>query len=68
MTAPARPATTIRIFIATKTPATATIAVATSALRCLRSEMDSGQIRKVWRQLLAAGKGAARVAWESARK
>jgi uncharacterized protein len=41
---------------------------AVALLRCLRSEMDSGQVRKIWRQLLAAGKGAAWVVWESAQK
>lgn len=41
---------------------------AVALLRCLRSEMDAGQVRKVWQQLLAVGKGAAWVVWENARK
>jgi len=34
-------------------------------LRCLRAEADHDRIRKVFRQLLATGKEAARIAWQS---
>jgi predicted GTPase len=34
-------------------------------LRCLRAEADRDRIRKVFRQLLATGKEAARVAWRA---
>jgi predicted GTPase len=37
-------------------------------LRCLRAEVDTGKVRKVFHQLLAAGKEAARVAWQKLRK
>jgi predicted GTPase len=33
-------------------------------LRCLRAEADRDRIRKVFRQMLAAGKEATRIAWE----
>jgi predicted GTPase len=35
-----------------------------SVLRCLRAEPDRGKVLKVFRQLLAAGKGLVRAAWE----
>jgi predicted GTPase len=34
-------------------------------LRCLRAEADRDRIRKVFRQLLATGKEAARIAWQA---
>ncbi|HLW65176.1 MAG TPA: GTPase [Gemmataceae bacterium] len=37
-------------------------------LRCLQAEADEGKIQKVFQQLLAAGKEAARAAWEHATK
>ena len=33
-------------------------------LRCLRAEKDAGKIRKVFNQMLAAGKAAAQIAWQ----
>jgi predicted GTPase len=33
-------------------------------LRCLRAEVNKERMRKVFRQLLATGKAAARIAWE----
>ena len=41
---------------------------AVAMLRVLRSEIDTGKIRKVFDQLLAAGKETARILWESATK
>jgi predicted GTPase len=41
---------------------------AVAMLRCLRAEIDTGKIRKVFAQLLAAGKQAATILWESATK
>ena len=32
-------------------------------LRCLRAEKDAGKIRKVFNQMLEAGKAAAQIAW-----
>lgn len=40
---------------------------AVALLRCLRAEVDTGKVWKVFEQLLAAGKEAARVVWRSAR-
>ena len=37
-------------------------------LRCLQAEADEGKIQRVFQQLLAVGKEAARVAWEHAAK
>jgi uncharacterized protein len=37
-------------------------------LRCLRAEADAGKVKKVFSQLLAAGRQTARVLWESYRK
>jgi uncharacterized protein len=37
---------------------------AVAMLRCLRAEVDERKIRKVFEQLLAAGKGAATVLWK----
>ncbi len=34
-------------------------------LRCLRAEADRDRVRKVFRQLLATGKEAARIAWQA---
>jgi predicted GTPase len=34
-------------------------------LRCLRAEVNKDKVRKVFRQLLATGKEAARIAWQS---
>ena len=34
-------------------------------LRCLRAETDTGKVRKVFHQLLAAAKEMARVAWQN---
>jgi predicted GTPase len=41
---------------------------AVAMLRVLRSEIDTGKIRKVFDQFLAAGKETARILWESATK
>jgi predicted GTPase len=35
---------------------------AVALLRCLRAELDQGQVRRVFRQLLSAGRGVAKVA------
>jgi predicted GTPase len=35
-------------------------------LRCLQAETDAGKIQKIFQQLLAAGKEAARMVWENA--
>jgi predicted GTPase len=40
---------------------------AVALLRCLRAEADTGKVRRVFEQLLSAGKEAARVIWQSAR-
>jgi predicted GTPase len=37
-------------------------------LRCLQTEADEGKIQKIFQQLVAAGKEAARLAWEHATK
>jgi hypothetical protein len=37
-------------------------------LRCLRAEADRDRIRKVFRQMLATGKEAARIVWEAINK
>jgi predicted GTPase len=37
-------------------------------LRCLRAEKDAGKIRRVFHQMLAAGKGIAQILWESAKQ
>jgi predicted GTPase len=37
---------------------------AVAFLRCLRAETDTGKVRKVFHQLLAAGKEMARIIWE----
>ena len=34
-------------------------------LRCLKAETDAGKVRKVFHQMLAAGKEAARITWQS---
>ena len=34
-------------------------------LRCLRAEKDAGKIRKVFNQMLAAGKAAATIMWQN---
>jgi predicted GTPase len=34
-------------------------------LRCLKAETDAGKVRKVFHQMLAAGKEAAKVTWQS---
>ncbi len=36
---------------------------AVALLRCLRAEIDAGKIRKVFWQMLAAGKELVKVAW-----
>jgi uncharacterized protein len=41
---------------------------AVAMLRCLRADVDARKIRKVFDQLLAAGKEAATVLWESGKK
>ncbi len=41
---------------------------AVAMLRCLRAEIDTGKVRKVFRQLLAAGKKALPVVWEGLAK
>ena len=41
---------------------------AVALLRCLRAEADTGKVRKVFRQLLAAGTQAAQVVWAQAKK
>ena len=33
-------------------------------LRCLRAEKDAGKIRKVFNQMLEAGKAAAQITWK----
>ena len=33
-------------------------------LRCLRAEKDAGKIRKVFSQMLEAGKAAAQITWK----
>jgi hypothetical protein len=33
-------------------------------LRCLRGEADTGKVRKVFQQLLAVAREAARIAWD----
>jgi predicted GTPase len=38
---------------------------AVGLLRCLRDEADAGKVKKVFEQLLAAGKQAAKILWES---
>jgi hypothetical protein len=38
---------------------------AVAFLRCLKSEADAGKIRKVFQQMLAAGKEAAKVLWQA---
>jgi predicted GTPase len=37
-------------------------------LRCLRAEADAGKIRKLFHQLLAAGKEMARIAWQGLKR
>jgi predicted GTPase len=39
---------------------------AVAFLRCLRAEIDTGKVRKVFSQLLAAGKEAAKIVWQAA--
>jgi hypothetical protein len=34
-------------------------------LRCLRAEIDTGKVRKVFHQLLGAGKELVRVVWQN---
>jgi predicted GTPase len=41
---------------------------AVALLRVLRAEVDTGKVRKVFDQLLAAGKQTARILWETATK
>jgi predicted GTPase len=41
---------------------------AVALLRCLRAEVNKDLVRKVFRQLLATGKEAARIAWEKAKQ
>lgn len=41
---------------------------AVALLRCLKSEADTGKVRKVFEQLLAAGKEAAKILWEASKK
>jgi predicted GTPase len=41
---------------------------AVAFLRCLRAEMDTGKVRKVFSQLLASAKEAAKVVWRLATK
>jgi hypothetical protein len=41
---------------------------AVAFLRCLRAETDTGKVRKVFSQLLAAAKEAAKVVWEAAKR
>ncbi len=36
---------------------------AVALLRCLRAEIDTGKVRKVFHQLLAAGKGLVKAVW-----
>jgi predicted GTPase len=43
-------------------------AQAVAFLRCLRAEADTGKVRKVFSQLLAAGQQAAKLLWQSAAK
>ena len=40
---------------------------AVALLRCLRAEIDTGKVRKVFRQMLAAGKELVKVAWQMKR-
>jgi hypothetical protein len=39
---------------------------AVALLRCLRAEIDTGKVRKVFQQLAAAGKELVRVVWDAA--
>jgi len=41
---------------------------AVALLRCLRREMDTGQIKKVFQQFLAVGKEAVKIWWERRKK
>jgi hypothetical protein len=41
---------------------------AVALLRCLRAEVDTGKIRRIFSQLLAAGKGTVQALWDIARK
>jgi predicted GTPase len=41
---------------------------AVALLRCLRKELDTGQIKKVFQQFLAAGKEAVKIWWEKTKK
>ena len=36
---------------------------AVALLRCLRTEIDTGKVRKVFQQMLAAGAHAAQIFW-----
>jgi predicted GTPase len=38
---------------------------AVAFLRCLKAETDTGKVRKVFQQLLAAGRGAVKVLWQA---
>jgi hypothetical protein len=41
---------------------------AVALLRCLRAEVDTGKVRRVFEQVLAGGKETLKVLWEAARK
>jgi predicted GTPase len=41
---------------------------AVALLRCLRREMDTGQVKKVFQQFLAVGKEAAKIWWQKTKK
>jgi small GTP-binding protein len=41
---------------------------AVALLRCLRREMDTGQVKKVFQQFLTAGKEAVRIWWQKTKK
>ncbi len=41
---------------------------AVALLRCLRREMDTGQVKKVFQQFLAAGKEAVKIWWQKTKK
>ena len=41
---------------------------AVALLRCLRAEADTGKVRKVFHQLLSAGKQAVKVLWQGVPK
>jgi hypothetical protein len=41
---------------------------AVALLRCLKAEADAGKVRKIFEQLLAGGKEAAKILWQASKK